>query len=121
MLRSLARVSRLRPYRPRLEPLEDRSLLSACTVDRLSDNNPAGGGGGTALAADLRYCIANAGDGDDIAFRDGITGTINLRGALPILPHRISIHGPGAGLMTVRRDTGGNYSIFIVPSATVSI
>jgi hypothetical protein len=90
-------------------------------VDRLTDNNPVGGGEGTGMAGDLRYCIANAGDGDDIAFGGGITGTINLRGALPILTHRISIHGPGAGLMTVRRDTGGNYSIFIVPSATVSI
>jgi len=33
-----------RSFRPRLEILEDRTLLSVCTVDRLTDNNPPGGG-----------------------------------------------------------------------------
>jgi hypothetical protein len=72
------------------------------------------------LAGDLRYCINQAADGDAITF--GVTGTINLTGALPDLTHSISIEGPGASLLTVRRDTGGNYRIFTVDGGpTVSI
>src|SRR5262249_31660555 len=52
----------------------------------------------------------------------GVTGTINLTGALPNLTHSISIEGPGAAQLTVRRNTGGSYGIFAVGSgATVSI
>jgi hypothetical protein len=98
-----------------LEVLEDRTLLSAYTVDRLTDL-----GEGSDLAGDLRYCITHAADGDDITF--GVTGTINLTGALPNLTHNISIQGPGPDRLTVRRDTGGNYRIFtIAPSTMVSI
>jgi hypothetical protein len=106
---------RVRPYRPRFEILEARHLLSTYVVDNLGD-----GGSGSGLAGDLRYCINQAADGDAITF--GVTGTINLTGALPDLTHSISIDGPGASLMTVRRDTGGNYRIFTVDGGpTVSI
>jgi hypothetical protein len=106
---------RVRAYRPRFEVLEARHLLSTYVVDRLTD-----GGAGSGLAGDLRYCINQAADGDAITF--GVTGTINLTGFLPVLTHSISIEGPGAGLMTVRRDTGGDYNIFTVDyGPTVSI
>jgi len=108
----LANARRPLPCRLRLEALEDRALLSVCTVDRLTDNNPVGGGEGGGGMGDLRYCITHATDGDDITF--GVTGTINLAGALPSLTHNIGIYGPGADLATVRRDTGGNYGIFTV-------
>jgi hypothetical protein len=42
---------------------------------------------------DLRYCITNATDGDDIKF--GVTGTINLTEALPDRTHSVSIEGSG--------------------------
>ena len=76
-------------FRPRLEALEERALLSVYTVDRLTDL-----GEGTGLAGDLRYAItqANAMPGDDtITF--GVTGTINLTGALPSLPRNRSFAG----------------------------
>jgi hypothetical protein len=95
------------PFRPRLEILEDRSLLSVCTVDRLTDL-----GEGKGLSGDLRYCITRAADGDEITF--GVTGTINLAGVLPDLTRSINIEGPGADQLTVRRNTGGNYRIFTV-------
>jgi hypothetical protein len=98
-------------YRPRLEILEDRTLLSVCTVDRLSDT-----GDGSGLMGDLRYCITTATDGDTITFADGLAGTINLTRALPDLTHTISIEGPGPDMLAVRRDTGGNYRIFTVVS-----
>src|SRR5262245_41805140 len=80
-------------YRPRLEPLEDRDLPSAFTVDRLTDS-----GAGSGLAGDLRYCLTQAADGDSIQF--SVTGTINLTQALPDLTHSISIEGPGASSLT---------------------
>ncbi|HEV3203020.1 MAG TPA: right-handed parallel beta-helix repeat-containing protein, partial [Gemmataceae bacterium] len=101
------------PFRPRLEILEDRTLLSVCTVDRLTDT-----GEGKGDMGDLRYCITNAADGDTITF--GVTGTINLTGVLPDLTHNISIEGPGSDLMTVRRNTGGNYRIFTVATGVTA-
>ena len=46
----------------------------------------------------------------------GATGTINLASVLPNLSTNIDIEGPGANLLTVRRDTGGYYRIFTVSS-----
>jgi hypothetical protein len=109
-----SRRSRPRSCRPRVEVLEARTLLSVYLVDRLTDT-----GAGVGLAGDLRYCItqANANPGDDtITF--GVTGTINLTGALPSLSSNIDIQGPGASSLTVRRDTGGEYRIFTVDSGT---
>src|SRR6516164_7534743 len=110
-----------RSFRPRWEILEDRTLLSVCTVDRLTDNNPAGGGEGSNGMGDLHYCIAHTADDDTISFK--VTGTINLTGSLPDLTHNISIDGHGADLVTVRRDTGGSYRIFTLtgmPVITIS-
>ena len=46
---------RSRTHRLQLEVLEDRTLLSVYTVDRLTDT-----GAGSDLAGDLRYCISRA-------------------------------------------------------------
>jgi hypothetical protein len=37
-------------YRPSFEVLEARALLSTCLVNRLTDNNPGGGGEGSETA-----------------------------------------------------------------------
>jgi hypothetical protein len=68
---------------------------------------------------DLRYCITNATDGDSITF--AVTGAINLTQALPDLNQSIDIEGPGSNLLTVRRNTGGDYRVFTVTSGTVTI
>jgi hypothetical protein len=85
-------------------------------VDRLTDT-----GVGTDLTGDLRYAISHAADGDAIAF--SVTGTINLSGALPSLTHSVSIEGPGADQLTVRRTSStlsGDYGIFTVTSGTTT-
>jgi hypothetical protein len=106
-------------YRPRFEVLEARHLLSTYVVDRLTDT-----GAGSGLAGDLRYCIDQAADGDAITF--GVTGTIQLTGALPDLTHSISMEGPGADLLTVRgrgyESDPYNFRVFtVLEGATVSI
>jgi hypothetical protein len=109
-------------FRPQLESLETRTLLAAVTVERLTDNNPAGGGGeGGNGMGDLRWCIVESlFRADTINF--AVTGTIKLTAVLPTLTRSVSIDGPGENLLTVRRDTGGNYGIFkIAAGATVSI
>jgi hypothetical protein len=105
------RGHKLASFRPRFEMLEERNLLSTYAVDHLADDMVGDG-----LNGSLRYCITNAVDGDHIQF--GVNGTINLTGALPVLTHSISIDGPGANLLTVRRNTGGSYRIFSVASGT---
>src|SRR5262249_30188799 len=102
-------------FQPRLDRLEDRTLLSVCLVDRPTDL-----GEGKELTGDLRYSLTQAQDKDSIQF--AVQGTINLSRALPDLTRSVSIEGPGADLLTVRRDTGGFYRIFTVSSsATVSL
>src|SRR5262245_12656859 len=98
--------------RLRVEPLEDRTLMSTCHVTRLTDM-----GVGKGFRGDLRYCISkvNAEPGPD-AIDFTVTGTINLTGVLPALSTDIDIQGPGANLLTVRRDSGGDYRIFNVGS-----
>ena len=48
-----------------------------------------------------------------ITFKPGLNGTINLKGPLPEVTANMDIEGPGAGLITVRRNTGGNYPVFV--------
>jgi CSLREA domain-containing protein len=63
-------------------------------------------------------CAAGSGDdGIDI----GLTGTVNLTGALPNLSSNLAIAGPGADEFTVRRDSGGNYRIFTVTGDTTVV
>jgi hypothetical protein len=115
--RSRARqVKTSRPCRPRLETLEDRTLLSVFTVDHLADDLV-----GSGLNGSLRYAITNAGDNDTINFN--VTGTINLTGPLPDLTHNISIQGPGPDELTVRRGNGdAQYRIFtLLTTTTISI
>src|SRR5437660_7775916 len=94
---------RSRSHRLQLEVLEDRTLLSVYTVDRLTDT-----GAGSDLAGDLRYCITLAMSGEGtITF--GVTGRINLTEALPDLTKSVTIEGPGPDQLTVWRNTDYDY------------
>ena len=65
-------------------------------------------------AGSLRQAItdANSNPGDD-TINISATGTINLQSALPSLTS-MEINGPGASQLTVRRDQGGNYTVFSI-------
>ncbi|HEU4508125.1 MAG TPA: choice-of-anchor Q domain-containing protein [Pyrinomonadaceae bacterium] len=86
-------------------------------VTSLLDTPDATPGDGTCAdvngACTLRAAIqeTNSFPGDD-TINFVATGTINLTGALPVLSSNVTINGPGSGLLTVRRDIGGNYRIF---------
>lgn len=108
------RRGRRRYFHPRIERLEDRFVPAAILVDTLLDaSNPNDG------VTSLREAIAAANNqaGDDVITFD-VTGTINLTGALPNLSTDIEIRGPGAASLTVRRDTGGDYSVLNVTTGT---
>ena len=47
--------------------------------------------------------------------------TINLTGALPDLSSDMTISGPGANVLTVKRNTGGNYRIFTIASGNNNV
>jgi hypothetical protein len=101
-----------RSFRPHLETLDDRALLSSYMVNSLTDT-----GAGAGLTGDLRYCVTRATSGNDtISF--GITGTIRLQSALPALNTSVAIQGPGANLLRVERDgaTSSYLRIFQVGS-----
>src|SRR5262249_5760049 len=67
----------------------------------------------------LREAItaANNQAGDDV-ITFNVAGTINLTGPLPDLSTNVEIRGPGADNLTVRRDTGGDYSVLNVTTGT---
>jgi CSLREA domain-containing protein len=107
--------------------VNDNASLTPLTVTSLADNLLPDG------LVTLREAIQAAntdttvdgvtGSGDDvIRFAPGLTGTIHLTGALPELSSNLEIRAPGANLLTVRRDSGGDYRIFLVSAgATVGI
>ncbi len=102
--RSLGPQARPLPlrFRPLLDILEDRTLLSTYVVNSLTNT-----GAGSGLTGDLRYCITNATSGSDtITF--GVTGTINLQIPLPTLNASVAIQGPGADQLTL---TGHGFTV----------
>src|SRR5262245_14923276 len=102
--------------RPWLEALEDRALLSTCTVTRLGDL-----GIGQGERGDLRYCLnfANHNSGPDgIDF--AVQGTIQLKSKLPELATDITMTGPGADLLRVKGGPPRVYTrIFTVTASGV--
>jgi hypothetical protein len=103
-----------------LEPLEERRLLATCHVVRLGDFGAGSDLGGGHSRGDLRYCITKANNepGADIVLLER-SGVINLTSALAELASDMDIVGPGSSLLTVRRNTGGNYRIFDVPAGAI--
>jgi hypothetical protein len=81
-------------FRPRLEGLEDRNLLSTYIVDHLADDMV-----GSELNGSLRYAITNATNGDSITF--GVQGTITLTGGELAITKNLTISGPGTSLITL--------------------
>ncbi len=108
-----------RRHRPQLEWCEPRTLLTAFTVNALTDT-----GAGSGTTGDLRYCITQA---DNDTSNDTInitaTGTIQLTGALPALTgsRTIAFAGPGAASLTVKGGgSSSNYTIMTVNSGTTT-
>lgn len=96
-------------------------------VDSLGDGADANAGDGICTDQSghctLRAAIqeANALAGDD-TINITVAGTINLTGVLPDLSTNLVINGPGANVLSVRRDTGGAFRVFTVAAgATVNI
>ncbi|HEX8472773.1 MAG TPA: Calx-beta domain-containing protein [Pyrinomonadaceae bacterium] len=81
-----------------------------------ADNLCNDGAGNCTLRAAIQQANATTG-ADTIGF--SVTGTINLTGALPDITDNLTLNGPGSSLLTVRRDTGGDYRIFTVESSLV--
>ncbi len=93
----------------------NESLVVTVTADEDNGTSDASYGNGTSLREAIRYANVHAGP-DEITFDLGSGAhIINLSGALPNLASDMSITGPGASLLTVRRDTGGEYRIFSLP------
>ena len=88
------------------------------TVNSLDDTDD--GNCDSALDCTLREAIhaANRDRGAD-TINIIVTGTINLTGPLPDIIEDVTINGPGSHLLTVRRDTGGDYRIFNVTASGV--
>lgn len=70
-------------------------------------------------AGSLRQAIIDANaNSDSNVIELSATGTIDLQSPLPTLNTDMTINGPGADELTVRRDGGGEYGIFVVPSGS---
>jgi CSLREA domain-containing protein len=109
-----------------LFPARGAAAAAAFTVNSLADTPDAALTDGLCAdasgACTLRAAVEQA-NADPAADTVGfaVNGTINLTGALPDISTDMTIGGPGSSLLTVRRDTGGDYRVFTVGAATVSI
>ena len=99
------------------------------TVNSIADASDASAGDAAcATAAVTPVCTLRAAieEADALAGADTITftlpnpSTINLTGALPPITEQLTITGPGASALTVRRSSGGNYAV-LETIATTSI
>ncbi|MDX6443283.1 MAG: hypothetical protein QOH71_357 [Blastocatellia bacterium] len=119
------------------DPLNENNTASAgtqvnaCpTTFTVNDNGDAAaadgvcatGGAGCTLRAAIQEANALPACGTiDINF-SGVTGAINLATALPAINHNININGPGANVLTVKRNSAAQFRIFeITPGRTVAI
>jgi CSLREA domain-containing protein len=64
--------------------------------------------------------VANASGGSNIAFAPGVTARFSWPPRYP-LEHQHGHPGPGANLLTVRRNIGGSYRIFNISANNVTI
>jgi hypothetical protein len=85
-------------FRPRLEGLEERTVLSTLTVTNNLDSG----------AGSLRAAIKNANSGDTIAFASSLNGqTITLTSGELAISQSLDIEGPGASILAI---SGNNAS-----------
>src|SRR5438034_6515683 len=80
------------------------------TVTNTNDSGPGS----------LRQALAIVNDGDTIEF--AVTGTIGLTSGELLVDKSITISGPGANTLTVRRDSATHFRVFHVNAGhTVTI
>jgi hypothetical protein len=125
------RAGRPLRYRPRLEGLESRDLLSTFGVVLATDNGGAAGQEVTATTGDLRYCIekadaAHSATADAIIFNATLFATpqtITLNSANgPLVvndSHPLTINAPSSDTATV--SGGDAVLVFDITSGTVTI
>jgi hypothetical protein len=103
--------ARRRQFLPRVDLMEDRTLLSTLTV---MNNKDSGSGS-------LRFEIAAASSGDTINFSSNLNGqTIALTSGPLTLGVNMTIDGLGAGKLTV--SGGGTEGVFVIsPGVTAEI
>jgi hypothetical protein len=86
------RASGRRSFLPRLEGLEERTVLSTLTVLNALDSG----------AGSLRHTIKQANDGDTIVFAPSLAGkTITLTSDQLTIKKSLDIEGPGASLLAI--------------------
>ncbi len=103
---------------PRLQLLEDRTLLSTFTVTDNSDNPTDPGS--------LRYAILHEPSGTTINFASTLTSPITLTNGVLDITTNLDIEGPGAGKLTIsgnknvlRNLIGGVFEVAGGVSATI--
>src|SRR5208337_4801521 len=122
--RTWRRDQRDKRVRPTLTLLEERTLLSTLnlTVTTLADDPVTPISEQTTLRDAITQANADTTDSQEV-ISFAVTGTIDLTSVLPDLVNNISIQGPGASNLTVKRvSSAPDFSVFTVDSGeTVSL
>ena len=93
------------------------------TVTTLADDPSAPISGSTTLRDAITQANTSTDSQEVINFASGLQGTIDLTQALPALNNNITLNGPGASNLTVKRDSSAtDFSVLTVDKgATVSV
>lgn len=100
----------------------DMGAFESGTIFTVTTTQDQDDGACTPSHCSLREALtaANAAGPCNISFASGVSGIIQLGGALPTIGQNLSLGGPGANLLTVRRNSGGDYRIFTISNGTAS-
>ncbi|MEM6648460.1 MAG: choice-of-anchor Q domain-containing protein, partial [Bacteroidota bacterium] len=99
----------------------NESFVVNTLTDEDNDTSDPGFGDGTSLREAIDYANRFA-DTNTITFDGSLAGIIQLTGTLPAVASNMIIQGPGANVLTVRRNSGGDYRLLTVDAgATVTI
>ncbi len=103
----MRRETRAQPFASSFDSLEPRMLLAAFVVDNLLDIVDSDHSVGQfTLREAIELANANS-DADTISFAPGLGGIIELTGDSLRITHELALTGPGADVLSIRRDRAG--------------
>ena len=103
-----------------MEFTPNESLVVTTLADEDNGNSDVEYGAGTSLREALAWAKVRGGS-PVVTFAPGLTGVIQMLSALPQMNYAVTVQGPGAGVLTVRRPNDTAALFRVTGGVTVSV
>jgi CSLREA domain-containing protein len=94
---------------------------SSFVVTTLDDHSDGTCNAGDCTLREAMTAANSKGGFPGITFRAGLSGSVNLKSALPAITSSMGIYGPGAKVITVARNSAGSYGLFNVSNNNLGV